>query len=100
MPIVVDTDKCTGCKECLATCPFDAIEIGEGKAFINEYCQICMACLNACPEGAIEEIQDTLVTRHPLRILREYGSLQSREMEKLHPYPMNFSAQAENSLMS
>lgn len=65
MPIIVNIDKCTGCEECLATCPYDAIEIREGKAFINEYCQICMTCLSACPEGAIEEIQDTLVTRHP-----------------------------------
>jgi len=63
MSIVVDTEKCTGCKECLTTCPYDAIEIREGKAFINEYCQICMTCLNACPEGAIEEIKDTPVTR-------------------------------------
>jgi electron transfer flavoprotein alpha subunit len=64
MPIIINIDKCTGCEECLATCPFDAIEIREGKAFINEYCQICMNCLNACPEGAIEEIQDTPVTSH------------------------------------
>ncbi len=66
MPIVVDTKKCTGCKECLTTCPYDAIEIREGKAFINEYCQICMTCLNACPEGAIEEIKDIPVTRDSL----------------------------------
>jgi electron transfer flavoprotein alpha subunit len=65
MPIIVNIDKCTGCEECLATCPFDAIEIREGKAFINEYCQICMTCLSACPEGAIVEIEDTLVMRHP-----------------------------------
>jgi electron transfer flavoprotein alpha subunit len=63
MPIVVNIDKCTGCQECLTSCPYDAIEIKEGKAFINEYCQICMTCLNACPEGAIEEIKETLVTR-------------------------------------
>ncbi|MDI6890788.1 MAG: FAD-binding protein [Thermodesulfovibrionales bacterium] len=56
MPIIVNIDKCTGCKECLASCPFDAIVIKEEKAFINEYCQICMACINSCPEGAIEEV--------------------------------------------
>jgi electron transfer flavoprotein alpha subunit len=66
MLIVVDTKKCTGCKECLTTCPYDAIEMREGKAFINEYCQICMTCLNACPEGAIEEIKDIPVTRDSL----------------------------------
>jgi len=64
MSIVINIDKCTGCQECLASCPYDAIEIREGKAFINEYCQICMTCLSTCPEGAIEEIEDTFVTRH------------------------------------
>jgi electron transfer flavoprotein alpha subunit len=58
MPIVVKQDKCTGCESCLAVCPYDAIEMREGKAFINEYCQICMACLPVCPEGAIVEIKE------------------------------------------
>lgn len=58
MPIVVKQDKCTGCESCLAVCPYDAIEMKEGKAFINEYCQICMACLPVCPEGAIVEIKE------------------------------------------
>jgi len=65
MSIVINIDKCTGCQECLASCPYDAIEIREGKAFINEYCQICMACLNTCPEGAIEEVEDKPVARQP-----------------------------------
>jgi len=55
MPVIVNIDKCIGCEECLSSCPFDAIVIKEGKAFINEYCQICMACLSVCPEGAIIE---------------------------------------------
>src|SRR4030042_2515069 len=53
MPVIVNIDKCIGCEDCLSSCPFDAIEIKEGKAFINEYCQMCMACLSVCPEGAI-----------------------------------------------
>lgn len=55
MPVIVDIDKCEGCEECLASCPFDAIVMKEGKAFINEYCQVCMACISVCPEGAILE---------------------------------------------
>lgn len=55
MPVIVNLDKCMGCEECLSSCPFDAIVIKEGKAFINEYCQMCMACLSVCPEGAIIE---------------------------------------------
>jgi electron transfer flavoprotein alpha subunit len=57
MPVIVNIDKCKGCEECLSSCPFDAIVIQEGKAFINEYCQACMACINVCPEGAIVEVE-------------------------------------------
>jgi electron transfer flavoprotein alpha subunit len=62
MPVVVNIIKCTGCKECLTSCPFDAIEVKEGKAFINEYCNFCKTCLSVCPEGAIEEIEEAPVT--------------------------------------
>src|SRR4030043_2465276 len=57
MPVIIDIDKCEGCEECLSSCPFDAIVIKEGKAFINEYCQACMACISVCPEGAIIEVE-------------------------------------------
>lgn len=62
MSIVVNINKCTGCEECLTSCPFDAIEIREGRAFINEYCNFCKTCLSNCPEGAIEEIEEAPVT--------------------------------------
>ena len=58
MSIIVDREKCTACETCISVCPFTAIEMKEGKAFINEYCQICMACLTACPEGAIKEVPE------------------------------------------
>lgn len=64
MRIKVDIELCTGCETCIDSCPYDAIEMKEGKAFINEYCQLCRNCLNACPEGAIKEIEaeEPLVT--------------------------------------
>lgn len=58
MSIIVDREKCNACETCISVCPFTAIEMKEGKAFINEYCQICMACLTACPEGAIKEVPE------------------------------------------
>ncbi|MCI0468494.1 MAG: FAD-binding protein [Nitrospirae bacterium] len=58
MRIVVDTDRCTACGQCVDSCPFTAIEMKNDKAFINEYCQFCRACLSACPEGAIIEIAE------------------------------------------
>jgi electron transfer flavoprotein alpha subunit len=67
MRIVVNIDKCSGCGQCIDSCPFTAIVMQAEKAFINEYCQFCRACLSVCPEGAIIEIadaEDSLVTRH------------------------------------
>jgi len=58
MRIVVKTDICTGCKTCLDSCPYTAIVMKEGRAFITEYCQLCRACLSVCPEGAIIEIAE------------------------------------------
>lgn len=60
MPIVVKLDVCSGCETCLESCPYDAIVMKDGKAFINEYCNACMTCLSVCPEGAIIEVKDTV----------------------------------------
>ncbi len=57
MSITVRQDKCTGCGTCVDSCPFDAIEMREGRAFINEYCNACTTCLPVCPEGAITETE-------------------------------------------
>lgn len=59
MSIIVKADKCTGCETCLSSCPFDAIVMKEGKAFINEYCNFCKTCISVCPEGAIYEIAES-----------------------------------------
>lgn len=58
MRIVVNIEKCTGCGQCIDSCPFTAIVLKEGRAFINEYCQFCRACLSICPEGAIIEMME------------------------------------------
>ncbi|MBI5196181.1 MAG: electron transfer flavoprotein subunit alpha [Nitrospirae bacterium] len=66
MHIIVKPDKCSGCETCVASCPYDAISITSGVAFINEYCQLCKACLEVCPEGAIVEVEDTPSSTHTL----------------------------------
>ncbi|MFW5985677.1 MAG: FAD-binding protein [Halanaerobiaceae bacterium] len=47
------TDKCTGCKECIQVCPFDALEMKSGQAVVLENCTLCGACESVCPVEAI-----------------------------------------------
>ena len=71
MPIIINKDRCTGCETCVSSCPFDAIEIKDEKAFINEYCNSCMACLEVCEEGAIKEVKESLAPR-PSPLVTDY----------------------------
>ncbi len=47
------TKECVGCGACEPVCPFGAIEMRDGKAFITEACTQCGACSDTCPVGAI-----------------------------------------------
>lgn len=55
MSIRVKPDSCTGCETCVTACPFGAIEMREGKAFITEACTMCGACVDVCEFKAIEK---------------------------------------------
>lgn len=50
----VNTDLCRGCKMCIRYCKFNAIEMRNGKAYINENCKGCKMCIEACSFEAIE----------------------------------------------
>jgi Ni,Fe-hydrogenase III small subunit/Pyruvate/2-oxoacid:ferredoxin oxidoreductase delta subunit len=51
---VIDVAKCkSGCSECVAICPTEAI-VSEGRTTIDlGRCLFCTDCMRACPEGAI-----------------------------------------------
>ncbi|HMK39061.1 MAG TPA: 4Fe-4S binding protein, partial [Bacteroidota bacterium] len=54
---IVEED-CSGCKSCLAICPYTAItrDAVKGKAVINEaLCKGCGTCVATCPSGAIRQ---------------------------------------------
>ncbi|HAZ09854.1 MAG: electron transfer flavoprotein subunit alpha [Omnitrophica bacterium GWA2_41_15] len=54
MSIKVITEKCTGCKLCVKSCPFNAIEIINKKAVIDfDKCTLCGACIESCKFDAI-----------------------------------------------
>jgi electron transfer flavoprotein alpha subunit len=56
--VKVIPDKCTGCETCVTACPFGAIEMRDGKAFITEACTMCGACVEVCEFKAIEKTEE------------------------------------------
>jgi len=59
--VKVNPDKCTACETCVTSCPFGAIELRDGKAFITESCTVCGACVEACEFKAIERTGEEAV---------------------------------------
>ena len=61
-PVLIEQDKCIGCKFCLMACPFGVIDISnDGKVMIK--CDLCIertkagqepACVEACPTKALK----------------------------------------------
>ena len=54
MAVWVDVDLCSGCKRCVRACPYDAVEMKEGKAQVQDRCTSCGACLQVCKEKALQ----------------------------------------------
>jgi NAD-dependent dihydropyrimidine dehydrogenase PreA subunit len=52
--ITVDDDKCTGCGECVDSCPGEVYELKDGKAVpVNvDECHGCHTCEAVCDEDA------------------------------------------------
>ena len=108
MPIAVNKDKCTACETCLISCPFEAIVMREGKAFINEYCNQCKVCLSVCPEGAIVEIDNPPLPPfskggmggfEPAIRIEDYKDVlvfAEQRNGKVAPVPTSFLASGEN----
>ncbi len=72
-PVLIDKDKCIGCRDCLIVCPFGVIDITrDGKAVVK--CDLCIErtkagenpqCVESCPTGALEycELNEYLIER-------------------------------------
>jgi caffeyl-CoA reductase-Etf complex subunit CarE len=54
LDIKVDESTCTGCSICKNACMYDAIELVNGKAAINDNCVFCGACIDVCKFKSIE----------------------------------------------
>ncbi|MBI4766652.1 MAG: 4Fe-4S binding protein [Deltaproteobacteria bacterium] len=53
LQVKIDAETCTGCEACVSVCPFNALEVREGQAAVNDQCTLCGACAEECPVGAI-----------------------------------------------
>jgi heterodisulfide reductase subunit A len=54
----IDETKCSGCKTCIAVCPYQALSYDAGKksSVVNEaLCKGCGSCVATCPSGASEQ---------------------------------------------
>jgi electron transfer flavoprotein alpha subunit len=60
MAVKVISAKCTGCETCVSACPFGAIEMRDGKAFITDACTLCGACVEVCEFKAIKKEEEVV----------------------------------------
>ena len=61
-PVIIDAEKCKGCRMCVFVCPFGAVRMSDdGKLAVK--CDLCIerlerdelpACVVACPTGALQ----------------------------------------------
>lgn len=90
--VLVDADKCTGCKACMAACPYDARFVDPRTGTVDK-CTFCIhriengtpttACQEVCPTGSIHfgdlndpasEISRILAARESYTLLPEAGT--------------------------
>jgi len=60
----IDDELCTGCGDCVAVCPAEALALRDERATIvhPEDCWYCGDCEDMCPVGAISRSFEIIFT--------------------------------------
>jgi len=69
--VVVDRNKCIGCKVCVSSCPMGNIHYSSAKKKIMK-CNLCNGspdCVKYCPTRAIEYVDGTAANMNKKKIL-------------------------------
>ena len=53
MTVWIDAELCNACKRCVKACPYEGVEMRDGKAHILDRCTSCGACIESCKQKAI-----------------------------------------------
>ncbi|UCD65879.1 MAG: electron transfer flavoprotein subunit alpha [Deltaproteobacteria bacterium] len=74
----VDIEACIGCGVCEEECTYDAIEVIDGIAVVNEKCTLCGTCVDSCEVEALsieskeKAVQADLADWSGIMIFAEY----------------------------
>ena len=90
-PVLIDRQRCIGCKFCLMACPFGVIYMmRDGKAVVK--CDLCIertkldeepACVEACPTGALKFVEEKeLAAGKRKRAVRELVAVTREQSRK------------------
>ena len=79
--VVVDSNKCVGCKMCVSACPFGAMGFDKtlGFAFKCDLCDGAPECVRVCKPGALEYIDGSRLnyTRMTESAVKHYAVLRN-----------------------
>jgi carbon-monoxide dehydrogenase iron sulfur subunit len=75
-PVLIEQDRCIGCKYCIVVCPFGVIDVSDdGKVVVK--CDLCIertkagkepACVEACPTKALKLVSEKELTADRRRL--------------------------------